>query len=327
MEGNEDKDVTIRLSPNHRLKPLFEQHHVAWLSEEAAEHQDIRPLRIGILNIMPRAEEYEFNLLAPMGRSILQIVPVWIRLKAHEYRSSDHEHLDRHYVCFDWAQSVASLDGLIVTGAPVEELPWQEISYWDELCGIIDVAKEAQACILGICWGGLALAKYLGIEKIAYERKLFGVYPTRNLVEDHPIMGGLDDVFWCPQSRHSGIADEELEAAEKEGRVRLLAHTEKGGYTIFETPDHQMLMHLGHQEYNSTRLVKEAERDRQKGRPDVGPLENLDEREPINNWRANRNVFFNSWIKHVYVTTPYEKFVGGQVPTHEIVVDPAGGES
>ena len=115
--------MTIRLSPQHRLRTLFDQHHVAWLDEEAAERQDIRPLRIGILNIMPKAEEYEFNLLAPMGRSILQIIPIWIRLQNHDYKSSDHSHLNKHYLPYDWAQSVAALDGLIVTGAPVEELP------------------------------------------------------------------------------------------------------------------------------------------------------------------------------------------------------------
>jgi len=316
--------VTIRLTPNHRLQPLFDQHHVSWLGEEAAEHQDIRPLRIGILNIMPHAEDYEFNLLAPMGRSILQIIPIWIRLQDHEYKSSDQKHLDKHYIPFDWAQSVASLDGLIVTGAPVEELPWESITYWEELRRIIDVAKVSGTRLLGICWGGLALAKYIGLEKTLYPQKVFGVYPTRSLVPDHPVTGGLDDVFWCPQSRHSGIDDAVLEAAEKDGRVRLLAHAEKGGYTIFETPDHQFIMHLGHQEYNSGRLLDEARRDKIKARPDVGPLENLDEKKPVNNWRANRNEFFNSWIKHVYLTTPYAKGIDTPTLSNEIVVSEAG---
>lgn len=166
--------MTIRLSPTHRLKPLFDRHHVAWLSEEAAERQDIRPLQIGILNIMPQAEEYEFNLLAPMGRSILQIIPIWIRLREHTYTSSDQDHLNKHYLPYDWAQSVAALDGLIVTGAPVEELPWEQITYWEELRGILSVAQAAGTCILGICWGGLALAKYLGLEKIIYPQKILG---------------------------------------------------------------------------------------------------------------------------------------------------------
>jgi homoserine O-succinyltransferase len=318
--------VTIRLSPQHRLRTLFDQHHVAWLDEEAAERQDIRPLRIGILNIMPKAEEYEFNLLAPMGRSILQIIPIWIRLQTHAYKSSDHTHIDKHYIPYDWAQSVAALDGLIVTGAPVEELPWEEITYWKELVRIFDVARKSNTSILGICWGGLALAKYIGFEKIVYPQKIFGVYPTRNLVPDHPIMGGLDDVFWCPQSRHSGVADADLEAAEEEGRIRLLAHAEKGGYTIFETPDHQIIMHLGHQEYNSSRLLAESARDREKGRADVGPLENLDATNPVNNWRANRNEFFNSWIKHVYLTTPFIKGPETSVVTNEILVGKPGDQ-
>ena len=314
--------MTIRLSPNHRLKPLFEQHHVAWLSEEAAERQDIRPLRIGILNIMPRAEDYEFNILAPMGRSILQIIPVWIRLYGHTYTSSDQAHLDKNYIPFDWAQAIAALDGLIVTGAPVEELAWEKITYWDELYRIVDIARKTNTSLLGICWGALALAKYLGIEKTLYPHKIFGVYRTRNLVPDHPIMGGLDDVFWCPQSRHSGVKDEVLEAAEREGKIRLLAHGEKGGYTIFETPDHQVIMHLGHQEYNSSRLIAEAERDKLKKRADVGPLENLDAENPVNTWRANRNEFFNSWIKHVYLTTPFVKGAEDPEIVNEVLVTP-----
>lgn len=301
--------MTIRISSKHTLIPALEQNGVSWISEERAEHQDIRPLRIGILNIMPQAETYEFNLLAPMGRSILQIVPVWIRLESHRYESSDREHLDRHYLPYSLATAVTELDGLIVTGAPVEELDFEKVTYWPEICDILDSARRNVASILGICWGGLALAKYIGIEKTRYPKKLFGVYPTRRLVENHPLVGGLDDLFLCPQSRHAGIEDAVLEQAEKEGRVRLLAKAEKGGYAIFETPDHSMVMHLGHQEYNSGRILAEAERDRQRGRADVDPLENVEERVVINNWRANRNEFFSSWIKYVYLTTPFDKRV------------------
>lgn len=317
--------MTIRLLANHRLKPLFERHHVAWLSEEAAERQDIRPLRIGILNIMPQAEEYEYNILAPMGRSILQIDPIWIRLQNHEYKTSDRRHLDTNYLPYDWATALGTLDGLIVTGAPVEKMDWEQVTYWEELLRIFRLARAAGTCMLGICWGGLALAKFLGIEKVPYPRKVFGVHPVRNLVPDHPITGGMDDVFWCPQSRHSGIPDEVLEAEQAAGRLRLLAHADAGapgGYVIFETPDHQLMMHLGHQEYNSSRLLMEAERDRRLGRTDVGPLEGIDTSAPVNNWRANRNEFFNSWIKHVYLATPYVKGLENPVPTNEIVVAP-----
>lgn len=303
--------MTIRISETHPLASALTRAGVAWIGEDRAEKQDIRPLRIGILNIMPKAETYEFNLLSPMGQSILQIIPVWIRLRNHAYESSDRDHLGRHYLPFDWANAIAALDALVITGAPVEELRFSEVKYWDEICGIIDEAKRSVASILGICWGGLALAQYLGIEKINYPRKLFGVYPVRRLVENHPLVGGLDDVFHCPMSRHAGISDEAAEAAAREGKIRLLAHAERGGYVLLETPDHGMVMHLGHQEYNAGRLLDEARRDRAAGRSDVGPLEGLDEAAPVTDWRANRNVFFDSWIKFVYLATPFDKCVGG----------------
>jgi homoserine O-succinyltransferase len=152
-------------------------------------------------------------------------------------------HLDKHYIPFDWAQSVAALDGLVVTGAPVEELPWEQVTYWKELCGIIDVARAAHTCILGICWGGLALAKYLGIEKKMYPQKVFGVYATRKPRARPSHHGRPRRRVLVPAEPHSGIDDAVLEAAEKAGKIRLLAHAEKGGYTIFETPDHQIIMH------------------------------------------------------------------------------------
>jgi len=303
--------MTLRLSESHPLARSLTRAGVAWIDETRAEKQDIRPLRIGILNIMPKAETYEFNILSPMGQSILQIIPVWIRLRNHEYASSDQKHLARHYLPFDWAYAIAALDALVITGAPVEELSFSQVTYWEEIRGIIDMARQSVASILGICWGGLALAQYLGIEKVNYPKKLFGVYPVRRLVERHPIVGGLDDVFACPMSRHAGISDAAAEAAAAEGKIRLLARGDRGGYAIFETPDHGMVMHLGHQEYNTGRLLDEAERDRKAGRADVGPLEGLDPSAPLNSWRANRNVFFDSWIKFVYLATPFDKVAGG----------------
>ena len=307
--------MTLRLSPDYPLLDTFDRHHVNWISEEAAERQDFRPLYIGLLNIMPKAQEYEYNLLAPMGRSILQIVPIWIRLVSHAYRSSDHAHLDHHYIPFDWAQTVAALDGLVITGAPVENLGWDDITYWPELSRIIQVARQNGTLLLGICWGALALAKHLGLEKVVYPRKVFGIYPVRNLdtAHVHPIMSGLDDVFMCPQSRFSGIPDQTLEDAAAAGKIRLLARSDEVGYVIFDTPDGQITMHLGHQEYNSGRLLAEARRDI--GRADVPPAANFSPDTP-NTWRANRNEFFSAWIKHVYLTTPYRKPAGTPSAIH-----------
>ena len=155
---------------------ILESENIFVMGEHRAIHQDIRPLRIGILNIMPRAESYEFNLLLPLGRSILQIDPVWIRLESHAYGSTGEEHLARFYVPFKRAVRDAALDGLIVTGAPVEEIPFEKVHYWDEVSSIFGYAREHVVSTLGICWGGLALAKAVGIEKTLYPQKVFGVF-------------------------------------------------------------------------------------------------------------------------------------------------------
>jgi homoserine O-succinyltransferase len=301
--------MTVVLPSAYHIRPELEKNGVDCISETAARHQDIRPLRIGILNIMPKAEEYEFNLLLPLGRSVLQIVPVWIRLESHVSTSADPGHIARYYVTFAEAMRSTTLDGLIVTGAPVEEMRYEDVHYWQELTGILAAARSRIPSTVGICWGGLALAKFVGIEKAVFPEKVFGVFPTRNLKRNHPITGGLDDVFWCPQSRHAGIPDKVLEQEQAAGRLNLLAHADGVGYTIFETPDHRFIMHLGHHEYNSTRLVFEAERDRKARRPGVGKPANFDLNNPVNNWRANRNEFFGAWIRYVYLNTKYDMSV------------------
>ena len=159
---------------------------------------------------------------------------------------------------------------------------------------------------LGICWGGMALAYYMGIGKILYDRKLFGVYPLENIRRDHRITGDLDDVFMCPQSRHAGISDDILEAEAEEGRIELLARSEDAGYVIFESSDRSFLIHLGHPEYETDRLVNEYRRDMSSGRNDVPLPLNLDVENPKNNWRGAGLEFFIQWVKDVYIRTPYE---------------------
>lgn len=297
--------MTIIIPDKYHIKDALERQRIQCISDVAASRQDIRPLRIGVLNIMPKAEEYEYSLLIPLGRSIIQIDPIWIRLKSHGYKSSSAEHLEHFYVSFEDAIRNKHLDGLILTGAPVEEMPFEEVSYWKEVVKILDYAKENIASTMGICWGGLALAKYLGIEKMNYREKLFGVFKTKNLDRDNPITGDLDDYFWTPQSRHAGIDDKVLFQAQQEGKVNLLAYSEDTGYTVFESPDHKFISHLGHPEYRTNRLVDEYIRDRDKGRSDVVRPRNLDINRPINTWRSHSFEFFDRWIKYVYETTPF----------------------
>jgi homoserine O-succinyltransferase len=297
--------MTIVLPKDYHAKEALEKRRIICINEDQALKEDIRALRIGILNIMPEAETYEFSLLFPLGRSVIQIEPVWLRLKTHTYNSTNQAHLDHLYVTFDEAIAKKQLDGLIVTGAPVEEIPFEQVTYWGEIVEILTYARKNIASTLGICWGGLALAKFMGIEKTVYHKKLFGVFETRNINRLHHITGEMDDVFWCPQSRHSGIADEVLEREATKGNVTLLAHSVEAGYFIFESADQRFLIHLGHFEYEAERLAYEYIRDINRGRADVEPPLHMDVNKPVNRWRAHGFEFFSQWIKYIHDTTPY----------------------
>jgi homoserine O-succinyltransferase len=295
--------MTIVLPQSYHIRRALEEHRVVCITQEDALRQEIRPLRIAILNVMPKAEAYEFHLLRPLGRSIIQIEPLWIRLANHQYRSSDRDHIKSSYVPFEEAIRGPSIDAVLVTGAPVEEMPFEAVRYWRELEEILTYARESVVSTLGICWGGMALAQLAGIDKVRLEHKLFGVFENRNLDLQHPITGDTDDVFWCPQSRHSTVDESALERASADGKVRLLSFSPQVGYSIFETPDHRYVMHLGHPEYEPERLVEEYQRDHAAGRKDVGPPVNLDLERPLNTWRSHRNEFFSQWIKYVYDAT------------------------
>jgi homoserine O-succinyltransferase len=282
---------------------------------DLAQRDGTLGLRVGIINIMPRAETYEVNLrnaLAPTGRTV---EPIWIRLTSHAYGSSDANHIARHYQTFEQVVRERPLDGLILTGAPVEELAFADVHYWTELTEILRHARRSIASTLGLCWGGLALAKQLDIEKVRFTKKLFGVFRNRVLAPAHPLLAqgqgnddgnqddgddaGADaavDAFWCAQSRHSGVSDQVLEAAADDGRIRLLAHAPETGYTIFESADRRYVMHLGHPEYDAARLAFECRRDRALGRPDVEAPRNFDADAPRSTWQTHCTALFSHWL-------------------------------
>ena len=290
--------MTLILPTNYHALPQIEENRVKWVPVPQAEKQDIRPLRIGIMNIMPLGEQYEFNLLLPLGLSVLQIEPVWIRLESHQYKTWEPGHLDDHYVSYAEATKDSPLDGLIITGAPVEHLKFEEVAYWNEFAEIAKHARANTPSTFGICWGAFALAYSEGIGKIDLERKLFGVFELENLDQAHYIMGAMDDAFLSPQSRMAGMSDDELIQARDDGKINLLAHGAESGYSIFETTDRRVLMHQGHPEYSSTRLAYEAIRDADDA--SVLPVENFDPANPVNRWRMHRNTFFHQWLRYCY---------------------------
>jgi len=300
--------MTLIVRPDYHAVPILERNGIRWIPPSQAKRQDIRPLRIGILNIMPLGEKYEFNILHPLGLSVLQLEPIWIRLESHNYKSWEPKHVDDIYVTYEEAMRDQPLDGLILTGAPVETIEYEDVYYWEEIKTILSDARKNIPSTLGLCWAGFVMAYLEGVKKLNYDHKLFGVFELKNLAPDHPIMGELDDVFFCPQSRHAGMPDEAMEEASESGRLKLLAYGPEAGYSIFSTTDDRFIAHTGHPEYNATRLAEEAKRDH--GNPEVPAPANFDFNNPLNRWRSHRNIFFAQWVSYCYL----------KISTHDMAV-------
>jgi len=300
--------MTLIVRPDYHAVPILERNGIRWIPPSQAKRQDIRPLRIGILNIMPLGEKYEFNILHPLGLSVLQLEPIWIRLESHNYKSWEPKHVDDIYVTYEEAMRDQPLDGLILTGAPVETIDFEDVYYWEEIKTILSDARKNIPSTLGLCWAGFVMAYLEGVKKLNYGHKLFGVFELKNLAPDHPIIGELDDVFFCPQSRHAGMPDEAMEEASESGRLKLLAYGPEAGYSIFSTTDDRFIAHTGHPEYNANRLAEEAKRDL--GNPEVPAPVNFDFNNPLNRWRSHRNIFFAQWVSYCYL----------KISTHDMAV-------
>lgn len=265
---------------------------------EAAIEEEIAAqprVRIGIINIMPRLEAYEPLLLAPLAALPELVEPVFVRLRSHGYQSSDHAHLDRFYRPFDEVLEDGPLDALILTGAPVEELAFEDVHYFRELEAILRYARNHVAVTLGLCWGGMVLGKLAGVEKRAFAHKLFGVFEDRVLVGKHDLLPAGS--FPCAHSRHSGMIEEQLSAAARAGALRLLSYGAASGTTMFETSDRRFVAHLGHPEYEADRIAFEWERDRNLGRADVRPPVNFDVDAPATTWQAHRRALFAGLVQ------------------------------
>lgn len=249
-------------------------------------------LRIGIVNLMPRAETYEVTLTRALAASGRAFEPIWLRLDTPAYTSSDRTRIEQVYVPPSAALD-SGLDGLIVSGAPVEDLAYDAVTYWPELSAQLRLARSLVRSTLGLCWGGMALAKLLDVEKIGFAKKLFGVYSLEPRGA-HPVLNGA--AVLCPQSRHSGLDPVSLSAAVANGAVRLLAGSEAAGEVILESTDGRYLMHTGHPEYETERLGFEYRRDAAAGRCDVDPPVGYDLERPVATWADASATFFRGWL-------------------------------
>jgi homoserine O-succinyltransferase/O-acetyltransferase len=250
---------------------------------------------LGIVNLMPRAETYEVTLLRALTAAERAFEPVWLRLETPAYASSDRARIEQVYVPLSAALDSAALDALIVSGAPVEELPYEAVTYWPELSEQLLRARSAVRSTLGLCWGGMALARLLGVEKVVFSEKLFGVYPLSPRGPEHAVVRALGPALLCPQSRHSGLDPVSLAAAAARGAVRLIAGSDVAGEVILESADARFLMHVGHPEYETQRLALEYRRDAAAGRTDVGLPHGYDIDDPTQTWAPASTTFFRAW--------------------------------
>jgi len=257
------------------------------------------PLRIGCINIMPEAHTYEPFIVSSLEQRGYRTELTWIRLKTHAYRSTPSAHLASRYASFEGALATGSLDGLILTGAPVETFPFPTITYWPELADILNYAGKNIPGTLGLCWGAIALGKAMGMEEEVYEKKLFGVFPGACPVPGITL-GDETGRFHCPHSRFAGISTPSLEQAVARGEARILGTDPEIGPFIFESSDRRFLGHMGHPEYPVSRLVHEWERDREKGRADVMPPAHFDPDKPENTWKIHTAAFFSYWLAGLY---------------------------
>ena len=279
------------------------------MGEDQAARQDIRPLRIALLNLMPKKIATENQFARLIGATPLQIELSLIRMSEHQTRNTAAEHMEAFYRPFsEVADSGEKFDGLIITGAPIEHLPFEEVTYWDELCQVFDWTQSHVQSTFGVCWGGMAMINHFhGVQKHLLDRKAFGCYRHRTLVPASPYLNGFSDDCVIPVSRWTEMRAEEIEAAEG---LRLLITSDEAGPCLVEDERHRALYIFNHFEYDSGTLKQEYDRDVAAGTPINVPQNYYPDDDPakvpLNRWRSHAHLLYGNWINQIYQTTPYE---------------------
>jgi homoserine O-succinyltransferase len=289
-------------------RKTLESENVFVMTDTRASHQDIRPLRIAIVNLMPTKIATEAQLLRLLGNTPLQVQITLLRMGSHESRNTAAEHLESFYATFDQVHE-QKFDGLVVTGAPVELLPFEEVDYWDELRRVMDWSAEHVFSTLHVCWGAQAgLYHHFGIQKYPLARKMFGVFPHRVLEPHSEILRGFDDVFPAPHSRHTEVRAADIHAAPG---VRVLAESDEAGVYLAASDDGRQVFVTGHPEYERDTLRLEYERDVARGLPIHVPRNYFpgdDPRQPpMMTWRSHAFLLYANWLNYcVYQRTPFD---------------------
>jgi len=278
------------------------------MTTERAAHQDIRPLRIAVLNLMPTKIVTETQFLRLLGNSPLQVDITFIAMESHDAKNISAEHMEAFYESLDDVLH-ERFDGLVITGAPVETLPFEEVDYWPELVRLMDWSRTNVWSTLHICWGSqAALYRHFGIPKYPLPAKMFGLFSHRILEPHEPLLRGFDDQFYAPHSRHTEVRAEDITAV---AELKLLAVSEQAGVYMAASEDGRMVFVTGHPEYDRYTLKAEYERDLGKGLPVAVPRNYFPgddpTREPLMSWRSHAHLLYANWLNYyVYQATPYD---------------------
>ena len=300
--------MPIRIDDELPAKQNLEIENIFVMSKSRANMQDIRPLKIIILNLMPTKLETETQLLRLLSNSPLQLDIDFLQVKSHKAKNVSRIHMAKFYNTFDDIKD-NKYDGMIITGAPVEQLEFEQVDYWDELCMIMEWSKKNVYSTFHICWGAQAgLYYHYGIKKYPLKKKMFGVFPHKSLDITHPLMRGLDDVYYVPHSRHTETRLQDIALVKQ---LQVISYSEISGVHIISDMDCRQFFVTGHSEYDRDTLAKEYFRDKEKGLDIDVPynyFSNDDDKSvPIMSWKSSANIIFSNWLNYfVYQKTPYD---------------------
>lgn len=299
--------MPIRVQNDLPVKEILERENIFVMDEKRATSQDIRPLKVGLLNLMPLKEDTELQILRSLSNTPLQVDVAFVNVSSHVSKNTSTSHINKFYVSFNEIKK-QRFDGFIITGAPVEQMPFEEVDYWEELKEIMEWTKTHVTSTVHLCWGAQAgLYYHYGIDKVPLSEKLFGVFQHRVQNRKTPLVRGFDDVFLAPHSRHTTVPTELIEAEEG---ITVLAKSEEAGVFLAIADEGKQIYVMGHPEYDRVTLHNEYMRDKNKGLniqipKNYYPEDNC-ENKPLLTWRSHANNFYTNWLNYyVYQATPY----------------------
>ena len=299
--------MPIRVQNDLPVRGILEQENIFVMDEDRAMQQDIRPLKIGLLNLMPLKEDTELQILRSLSNTPLQVDVIFVNVSSHESKNTSTSHINKFYVPFKDIKK-QRFDGFIITGAPVEQMPFEEVDYWEELKEIMEWTKTHVTSTVHLCWGAQAALYYhFGINKVQMDAKVFGVFEHRVQNRKTPLVRGFDDVFFAPHSRHTTVPTELIKAEE---RITVLAESDEAGVFLAMADEGKQIFVMGHPEYDRVTLHNEYMRDKNKGLEIEVPKnyykDDNCENKPLLTWRSHANNFYTNWINYyVYQATPY----------------------